>query len=187
MSRGTGAAFARPYVDALFEVAGSADAVEALLPPLDTVARALEGSSELRTVLANPGLGRREKRALVESVAAAAKAPELAGRLLRALLDRGRLPRLAAVLDAVRQRLDLDRGVLEATVRSAAPLGADAEKGIRETLEARTGTRVRLRTELDPSLLSGFVVRLGSEVFDASLSRRLTRARKALEGASGAA
>ena len=58
---------------------------------------------------------------------------------------------------------------------------------IREALEARTGTRVRLRTELDPSLLSGFVVRLGSEVFDASLSHRLTRARKALEGASGAA
>lgn len=187
MSRGTGAAFARPYVDALFEVAGSADSVEALLPPLDTVARALEASGELRTVLANPGLGRREKRALVASVAAAAKAPELAARLLGALLDRGRLPRLPTVLAAVRQRLDLERGVLEATVRSAAPLGADAEKGIRETLEARSGTRVRLRTELDPSLLSGFVVRLGSEVFDASLSRRLARARKALEGASGAA
>ena len=58
---------------------------------------------------------------------------------------------------------------------------------IREALEARTGTRVRLRTEIDPSLLSGFVVRLGSEVFDASLARRLTRARKALEGAAGAA
>ena len=56
-----------------------------------------------------------------------------------------------------------------------------------EALEARTGTRVRLRTELDPSLLSGFVVRLGSEVFDASLARRLARARKALEGAAGAA
>jgi F-type H+-transporting ATPase subunit delta len=183
----TGTAFARPYVDALFEVAGSADAVEAILPPLDTVSRALEASGELRTVLANPGLGRKEKRALVDSVAAAANAPELAARLLRALLDRGRLPRLATVLHAVRQRLDLERGVLEATVRSVAPLDADAEKGIREALEARSGTRIRLRTELDPSLLSGFVVRLGSEVFDASLSRRLTRARKALEGASGAA
>lgn len=183
----TGAAFTRPYVDALFEVAGSADAVEALLPSLDTFARALEASGELRTVLANPALGRRERRALVDSVAAAAKAPELAARLLSALLDRGRLPRLPTVLAAVRQRLDLERGVLEATVRSAAPLGTDAEKAIREALEARTGTRVRLRTELDPSLLSGFVVRLGSEVFDASLSRRLARARKALEGASGAA
>lgn len=182
-----GSVFTRPYVDALFEVAGSPDAVEALLPSLDTVARALETSEELRTFAANPGIGRKEKRALVASLAAAAKAPAVAARLLESLLDRGRFLKLAAVLGAIRDRLDEERGVVEATVRSAARLDATAEKGIREALEARTGTRVRLRTELDPSLLSGFVVRLGSEVFDASLSRRLTRARKALEGASGAA
>ena len=182
-----GAAFARPYVDALFEVAGGLDAVEALLPSLDVVARALASSDELRAVLANPGVGRKEKRALVAALADAAKAPELAGRLLRALLDRGRLPRLAAVLDAVRQRADRERGIVEANVRAAAPLAPEAAEEIRRALEARAGRRVRLRAETDPSLLSGFVVRLGSEVFDASLSRRLARARKALESASGAA
>jgi F-type H+-transporting ATPase subunit delta len=182
-----GSAFTRPYVDALFEVVGSADAAEALLPALDTIARALESSEDLREFLANPAVGRKEKRALVDSLAESAKAPEVAGRLVRALLDRGRLLKLAPVLEAIRERLDRERGVVEATVSSAAPLGEEAETGIREALEARAGTRVRLRTELDPSLLSGFVVRLGSEVFDASLSRRLTRARKALEGASGAA
>ena len=179
--------FARPYVDALFEVAGSADSVEALLGPLDAVARALEGSEELRAFLKNPGVGRKEKRSLVESLARAGAAPPLADRLLRALLDRGRILKVAAVLEAIRDRLDRERGVVEATVRTAAPLDAEAENGIREALEARVGTRVRLRTELDPSLLSGFVVRLASEVFDASLSRRLERARKALESASGAA
>jgi F-type H+-transporting ATPase subunit delta len=182
-----GSAFARPYVDALFQVAASAEAVDALLPALDTVARALETSGDLREFLANPGVGLKEKRGLVASLAGSANAPEVASRLLRALLDRGRLLKLARVLEAIRERLDVERGVVEATVRSAVPLAPEAEASIRTTLEARTGTRVRLRTELDPSLLSGFVVRLGSEVFDASLSRRLTRARKALEGASGAA
>jgi F-type H+-transporting ATPase subunit delta len=185
--KAAGSAFARPYVDALFEVVGSPDAVDVLLPSLDTVARALQGSEELRDFLANPGYGRTEKRALVASLADTAKAPVVAGRLLRALLDRGRILKLANVVQAIREQLDIERGVVEATVRSAAPLGAEPEEGIREALEARTGTRVRLRTELDPSLLSGFVVRLGSEVFDASLSRRLARARKALESASGAA
>jgi F-type H+-transporting ATPase subunit delta len=185
--KAAGSAFARPYVDALFEVAASADAVEALLPSLDTVARALDSSEELRAFLANPGVGRAERRGLVASLAAAAKAPPHAERLLRALLDRGRLPKLPAVLAAVRERLDVERGVVEATVLSAGPLDDGAATGIREALEARTGTKVRLRTEIDPSLLSGFVVRLGSEVFDASLARRLARARKALEGASGAA
>lgn len=183
----SGSAFARPYVDALFEVAGSADAVDALLPSLDTVARALETSAELREFAANPRFGRKEKRAVIGGLAESANAPVLARRLLEALLDRGRVLKLAGVLEAVREQLDVVRGVVEATVRSAAPLDQAAEKGIREALEARTGTRVRLRTERDPSLLSGFVVRLGSEVFDASLSRRLARARKALEGASGAA
>jgi len=179
--------FARPYVDALFEVAGSPDAVEAVLPPLDAFSRAVESSEELRAFLKNPGVGRTEKRAVVESLGRSAAAPELAGRFLRSLLDRGRILKIAPVLAAIRDRLDRERGVIEATVSTAAPLGPDAEKGIREALEARTGTRVRLRIELDPSLLSGFVVRLASEVFDASLSRRLERARKALESASGAA
>jgi len=182
-----GSGFARPYVDALFEVAGTADAVETLLAPLDAFSRAIETSEELRAFLKNPGVGRKEKRALVESLARSAEAPVLADRFLRSLLDRGRVLKIAPVLAAIRDRLDRERGVIEATVRSAAPLDADAENGIREALEARTGTRVRLRTELDPSLLSGFVVRLGSEVFDASLSRRLERARKALESASRAA
>ncbi len=183
----TSAAFARPYVEALFEVAGSVDAVEALLPALDAVAGALSGSDELRALLANPGVGRKEKRALVAALADAAKAPELAGRLLRALLDRRRLAKLPALLEAVRLRVDRERGVVEASVRAAAPLAPEAAEEIRRALEARAGRRVRLQTELDPSLLSGFVVRLGSEVFDASLSRRLSRARKALEGAAGAA
>ena len=182
-----GSGFARPYVDALFEVAGTPDAVEALLAPLDEFSRALESSEELRAFLKNPGLGRTEKRAVVESLARSAAAPELAERLLRSLLDRGRILKVDRVLAAIRDRLDRERGVVEATVRTAAPLDADAEKGIREALEARTGIRVRLHIELDPSLLSGFVVRLASEVFDASLSRRLERARKALESASGAA
>lgn len=182
-----GSGFARPYVDALFEVAGSPDAVEALLEPLDAVSRAIAGSEELRAFLKNPGVGRKEKRAVVDSLALSAAAPELAARLLRALLDRGRVLRVEAVLGAIRTRLDRERGIVEAAVRTAAPLSTEAEKGIREALEARVGTRVRLRTELDPSLLSGFVVRLASEVFDASLSRRLERARKALESASGAA
>lgn len=182
-----GSGFARPYVDALFEVAGSPDAVEALLGPLDGFSRAIESSEELRAFLKNPGVGRKEKRAVVESLARSAAAPELADRFLRSLLDRGRILRIAPVLAAIRDRLDRERGIVEATVRTAGPLDADAQKGIREALEARTGTRVRLRIDLDPSLLSGFVVRLGSEVFDASLSRRLARARKALESASGAA
>ena len=185
--KSAGSAFARPYVDALFEVAGGADAVEALLPSLEVLARALETSEELRAFLANPGVGRKEKRALAESLAVSAKAPELAGRLLRALLDRGRALRLGVVVAEVRDRIDRERSVVEATVRSARPLAPDAVEAIRGALEARAGSRVRVRTETDPSLLSGFVVRLGSELFDASLSRRLERARKALEGASGAA
>ena len=60
--RAAGAAFTRPYVDALFEVAGSPDAVEALLPSLDSIARALEASEELRAFATNPAIGRKDKR-----------------------------------------------------------------------------------------------------------------------------
>ena len=94
--KAAGSAFARPYVDALFEVAGSPDAVESLLPPLDAVARALETVRGAPRRPREPR-GRPEGEARPRRLRSPSRGerPELAGRLLRALLDSGRLLKLA--------------------------------------------------------------------------------------------
>jgi F-type H+-transporting ATPase subunit delta len=104
---------------------------------------------------------------------------------LSVLLSNRRIAHVSEVIAAVRERLDRDRNVVEARVQAARPL-ADAEADeIRRALEGRTRRTVRLRTVTDPALLGGFVVRIGSEVYDASLANRLARVREAIHEGTG--
>jgi F-type H+-transporting ATPase subunit delta len=172
--------FTRPYVDAFFAVAGSDAAVDAELPALDAVAQALASSPELAKVLANPGIDRPRRKALLDAVAQKVGTGTLASRLLDALLQNRRIHRLPAFLAAVRERLDRERHTLEARVTSARPLDEAVFDALRRMVEGRTGSTVRVVPAVDPSLLGGFVVSVGSARLDASLARRLEKARAAL-------
>ncbi|HUM02174.1 MAG TPA: ATP synthase F1 subunit delta [Thermoanaerobaculia bacterium] len=174
------AGFTKPYVDALFAVAGTIPAVEALLPDLDGFAHVLSASADLREVFRNPALDRSAKSELLGAVTEKLGTGPLAARLLSVLLLNRRLTHLGEVVAAVRERLDYDQHVVEAKVRSARPLEAAEAGALREALEGRTRRTVRLVAEAEPSLLGGFVVRIGSEVYDASLATRLRRVRAAL-------
>ncbi len=178
--------FARPYVDALLAVAGSPAAVAALLPDLEAFERALEESPDLRDVLRNPVLDRGTKSRLLGEVTAKLGTGPLASRLLAALLANRRITQLPGVLAAIRERLDREQNVVEARVRSARPLSEAQTEAIRKALEGKTRRTLRLKAEAEPSLLGGFVVRIGSEVYDASLATRLQHVRAALrEGTPG--
>jgi F-type H+-transporting ATPase subunit delta len=172
--------FTRPYVDAFFAVAGPSDAVDAELPPLDAVAAALAENSELVKVLGNPGVTRTRRQALLDAVAQKVGVTALGARLLDILLQNARLHRLPAFLAAVRERLDRERRVLEARLTSARPLDDTVAEALRRMVESRTGSRVRIVAAVDPALLGGFVVSAGSARLDASLARRLEKARAAL-------
>jgi F-type H+-transporting ATPase subunit delta len=82
----------------------------------------------------------------------------------------------------VQGRLDRSRNVVEATLVTSAPLAQPEAERLRTALEGRTGRTVRLTRAVDPALLGGFVVRVGSEVYDASLAHRLRKTRQALHG-----
>lgn len=172
--------FTRPYVDAFFAVAGSAEGVDGELEPLAAVARAIASSPELAKVLANPGVEKARRKALLDALAEKAGVRTLGARLLDVLLQNRRVHRLPAFLDAVRERLDRERRVLEARVTSARPLDDAVFDALRRMVEGRTGSNVRLVPSVDPALLGGFVVSVGSARLDASLARRLEKARAAL-------
>jgi F-type H+-transporting ATPase subunit delta len=67
-----------------------------------------------------------------------------------------------------------------ATVRSAQKLSEQEVGDLRKTLEKKTGKRVEVRVTEDPSLLGGFVVRIGSEIWDASVAGKINRFRESL-------
>jgi F-type H+-transporting ATPase subunit delta len=172
--------FARPYVDALFAVAGSAEAVEAVLPALEAFAAAMSTSTELKSLMLNPGLDPEKRKAIFDAVAARIGLPLLGERLLAILHKNRRLTRLPDVLAALRARLDAERQTIEARVKSARALDPAVTEIVRQMVEGRTNKSVRILSEVDPGLLGGFVVSVGSSRFDGSLVRRLEKARAAL-------
>jgi F-type H+-transporting ATPase subunit delta len=171
------ARFARPYVDAFFAVAVD-PAGE--LTALEAFGQAYDLSPELGKVLSNPGLEREKREALLASVAARIGMPEVAGRLLTILLRNGRLHVLHDVLAALRARLDRDTQSVEARIVTAQPADAAVLEALRALVADRTKQSVRIVSKVDPSLLGGFVISVGSARLDASLERRLEKARAAL-------
>lgn len=179
--------FTKPYVDALFAVAGSPDAVEKLVPGLEVFARTLAHSDQLRSLFLNPRIDRTRRLAVLDAIAKKEDVPDLAVRLLHTLLAHRRIARVSAVVTAVKERLDKERRIREAVLTTAAPIGEASTKAIREALEKKTGQGVRLLSKVDAELLGGFVLKVESEVYDASLAHRLEKARHALHSVSGAA
>lgn len=175
----------RPYVDALFALA-DARTVEAMLPALSSFAAAVAASPALQGFFRNPAVPRERKEGALDALRAHTGIEGMPGRLLSILLANHRLLQLGDLIRAIQERIDRDRNVVEARLATPAPIpDADAER-IRAALEGRTGRTVRLARAVDPALLGGFVVQVGSEVYDASIAQRLKRARQALhQGAEG--
>lgn len=178
--------FRRPYVDALFEVAGSSAAVEKELAPLEAVAAALDAVPELGRTLRNPGLEKTRRAALLDAVATQAGCGTLGRRLLDILLNNRRLGALSQVLAAIHKRLDERADTLVARLATARPLDPGFAEEIRALVAARTAKTIRVVPAVEPGLLGGFVVTVGSARYDASLARRLEKAREALHAVSPA-
>jgi len=171
------AKFVRPYVDAFFAVAKDPAAE---LAALEAFRVAYGLAPELEKILSNPGLERGKREALLNAVAARVGVPEVAGRLLTILLHNGRLPALGELLAAIRAHIDRDTRAVEARIVTAQPADAAVVEALRALVAARTKKTVRLVTAVDPALLGGFVVSVGSARLDASLARRLEKARAAM-------
>ena len=176
--------FRRPYVDALFEVAGSSAAVEKELGPLEAVAAALKAVPELGRTLRNPGLEKTRRAALLDAVAGKAGCGTLSRRFLDILLNNRRLGALGQILAAIHKRLDESADIIVARLATARPLDPALVQEIRALMAARTAKTIRVVPAVEPALLGGFVVTVGSARYDASLARRLERARAALHAVS---
>ncbi len=89
------------------------------------------------------------------------------------LLERGRISALPAIARAYKQLVDERLGRVQATVTSAQPLDPATAASVQRALEKRTGKRVVITSNVDPSLIGGVVARVGDLVFDGSLKSKL--------------
>jgi F-type H+-transporting ATPase subunit delta len=135
----------------------------------------------LEKVLLNPAVPVPRKRAATADLLARAKFSPILSKLLLLLAGRDRLVLLPDLLESYRDRLMDHRHVVRAEVTTAAPVEAARVEAIRRGLAAATGRTVTMSARIDPSIIGGVVARVGSTVYDGSVTRQLARMKESLE------
>ena len=177
----SGAAAAR-YARALFDVARQEQSdLEALHRQLADFARVITTNQTLERALTSPAVPVGKKRGVVDALLGRAPGmPPILVKTIRMLADRDRLgllPQIAAAFDA--RLMDLRR-VVRAEVVTAMELPADRIASLKDGLAHATGRDVQLATRVDPSILGGAVARIGSTVYDGSVTRQLEKLKDTL-------
>ncbi len=164
---------ARRYAGALFVVTMKNGSLDAAFAGLSAFAALVSGSAELSKVLSSPAVPASKKRALAETLAAQLGVSPEVSRLLGVMGDRDRLGLVAAVASAFEARVMQERQILQADVTTAVPLTSERAAALAAALGRATGGTVKIDAHVDPSIVGGVVARVGSTVFDGSVTRQL--------------
>lgn len=173
---------ARRYARALFDVAVKEEPhdLQRIETELLSFVRLLEEHPTLEKVLLNPVVPTLRKRALVGALTTkAAVAPALA-KLLVLLAERDRLALLKDLRIAYGERLQDHRNVVRAEVTTAIALTTDRVSVVEQSLGRATGRTVAVSTRVDPSIIGGVVARVGSILYDGSVTRQLQKMKEKL-------
>lgn len=168
----------RMYARALFEAADEADRVDAVASDLAAIAGAMDEVPELRAFLRNPQIDPAGKAEVLEQLTR--EADELVGNFVRLVAEKGRageLPEISAELDALVAQAQ-NRLTVELT--TAHELSDADAKSIVQQIEKASGRTVEATRSVDPSLIGGIVLRIGSHLADGSVRGRLERLRHEL-------
>jgi F-type H+-transporting ATPase subunit delta len=171
------------YANALADVALAQGAVEPLETQLTALAALYGEAADLRNFLASPAVTREAKHGVIEKIAARMGAGKVVRNFLFVLADHQRTQILPEVIAAFQEVVRQRQGIAQAEISSAVELSPAQKDEFAKTLERLTGKKVEPSYSLDPALLGGAVVRIGSTIYDGSLRNQLNtlRARLAAE------
>jgi F-type H+-transporting ATPase subunit delta len=181
-SGGIQASLSGRYATALFELAREKDAIDTVEASLATVRRALAESADFAALIASPLIGRADAAKAVSATARALELDALTANFLGVLASNRRLAALPAIVTAFRTLVANHRGEVTASVTSAHTLTGDQVEALKTQLRARVGRDVSVDLSVDPSLLGGLIVKIGSQMIDSSIKTRLNTLAHAMKG-----
>lgn len=161
------------YAMAVFDLAKEHGELDAVAGDLSALRTMFQESPDLQRLAGNPSLSRADEEKGIAAVADAAGFSPLTKKFLGVLAEHRRLAALDVVVEAFQDRLAAERGEVVAEVTSAAKLGDDEIATLKDGLARMAGKNVNMNVAVDPSLLGGLVVRVGSRMIDASLRSKL--------------
>jgi len=169
------------YAQALFELADEAGALAPVEADLKGLRALTAESADLRRLIGSPAYSPSEKGRALDAVAEKAGLHPLTRKFLGLLCANARASALPAVTTAFERLAAARRGVVAAEVITAVKLTAAQLKGVSAALRQALGKDPEITTRIDPSILGGLKVRVGSRLFDSSLQTRLDQLKFALK------
>jgi F-type H+-transporting ATPase subunit delta len=173
------------YARALFDVATKEGDVQQAGRDLQAFAALVAGNDMLARTLTNPAIPVQRKRAVVEQLLERSGGlSPIVSKLLLMLAERDRLALLPDLATAYETRLMDSARVVRAQLTTAVPLPADRVAALQQGLARASGREVQLEARVDPSIIGGAVARIGSTVYDGSVTTQLQKVRERLTAAA---
>ena len=174
---------ARRYASALLSLAEEGRGLKAVEKDMSILGRMFANNADLQDMLNAPIISDEDKAKALLALAKKAKLGKLVTNFIGTVADNGRASELASMVEAFGDMLAKKRGVETAMVVSAQKLSAAELKSIANNLKKTLGKSVKIETSINPDLLGGFIVQVGSKYFDASVKTRLDGLKLALKEA----
>jgi F-type H+-transporting ATPase subunit delta len=169
------------YATALFELALEAGAVDSALADLKKFEALLDESVDLTRLVRSPVFTADEQLKALSAVLDKAEIAGLAAQFLKVVTSNRRLFAVRSIVRAYTALVARHKGEVTAYVAAAEPLSDAHRDEIRSTLNAVTGKDVRVDVKVDPSIIGGLVVKLGSRMVDSSLRTKLNALKHAMK------
>ncbi|HWU93130.1 MAG TPA: F0F1 ATP synthase subunit delta [Sphingomicrobium sp.] len=181
-SGGIRASLAGRYASALFDLARDQRQIDSVGRSLDALSQALVDSADFGELVTSPLVSREEAGDAFAALAPQLGLDPITTNFVGVLARNGRKGQLPPVIRAFRRLAAEHRGETTAEVVTARPLNDDQVNSLKQQLRARAGRDVTLDTTVDPAILGGIVVKLGSQQIDASIRTKLNRLASAMKG-----
>ncbi|MDZ7629036.1 MAG: F0F1 ATP synthase subunit delta [Parvularculaceae bacterium] len=172
------------YAEALFDLAFEETALERVEADLRSLSAAIGVSADFRAMLKSPVYDADAKARALVAVADRGGVSALTKNFLGVVAQNRRLFALESIIAAFMARLAEHRGEVSAEAVTAAPLNADQTKRLRGEIERVVGKAVNLDVKVDPELLGGMIVKVGSTMIDSSLKTKLNRLKSVMKEAA---
>lgn len=170
------------YATALYDLGSSAKALDATAKDLRDLQAMIDGSADLQRLIRSPLNTRDDQWTAMEAVLRKAKAGDLTRRFIGVVAENRRLFALPAIIERFLRLLAERRGELTAEVTTANKLTAKQQTDLAGALKKELGAKVAIELKVEPAILGGLIVRVGSRMFDSSLQSKLQRMQLAMKG-----
>ncbi len=181
-SGGIQASLAGRYATALFELARDERQLESVGASLATLRQSLRESDDLRELVSSPLISRDDALNGIRAASGAMGLDPITSNFLGVLAQNRRLSKLPEIIRAFNMLAARHRGETTAEVTSAHPLTDDQVRALKGNLRTRLGRDVTVDLTVDPTILGGLVVKVGSQMIDGSIRTKLNSLALAMKG-----